>query len=501
LYRALFLSGSLAGSTLTSITGAIAAAVASAATRVRGSYSRGAAAASGALPDAAFAAGGASLSPVAAAAKSGRVSCPCEWFVGDDERAATRYFVIQGSDSAASWRSNLSFDPVTFEDPALGAKVHRGVYEAACALYDTLTPMIDAHVAAHRRGRARLVFTGHSLGGSVATLMVLMLRYRRPELTGALEPVYTIGAPAIFCDDCCGDCAEKRVSERAAAVRAAARGLVPTASQDDSCRGVLGALGLPRDHVRNCMMHLDIVPRAFACDYRLVQAWLRRIGGGFREHPGLQGTENVTLYSPTGVTLVLQPSEAAAAQHAMLPPGSGLYTIENPSEPFWAAVSVPWALGGNGGGAEAELEEDAAGMGTTGGSGGGSVALDARSALSALLNSPHPLDILADVAAYGPQGTVSQYHKCVAGYVLHVCVRRCVLHPPLTCACLFRPFSQPVQLRARAGERAAAAQAVAQARGRGRRLWVARGERRDGAHRQRRQRQAAPGARRPAAAD
>ena len=37
--------------------------------------------------------------------------------------------------------------------------------------------------------------------------------------------------------------------------------------------------------------------------------------------------------------------------------------------------------------------------------------MDARAALSALLNSPHPLDILADVAAYGPQGTVSLYHN------------------------------------------------------------------------------------------
>jgi hypothetical protein len=416
--------GSLAGSTLTSITGAIAAAVASAATRVRGS--RGRDGAPEALPAASSASSAAAAavmassplaSPTAAAAKSGRVSCPCEWFVGDDERAATRYFVIQGSDSAASWRSNLSFDPVTFEDPALGAKVHRGVYEAACALYDTLTPMIDAHVAAHRRGRARLVFTGHSLGGSLATLMVLMLRYRRPELADALEPVYTVGAPAVFCEDLCDGCTAKRASRVSAA-----RGASAATGADDCCRGVLGALGLPRDHVRNVMMHLDIVPRAFACDYRLVQAWLRRIGGSFKDHPGLRsGTDNVTLYTPTGVTLVLQPSEAAAAQHAMLPPGSGLYTLEDPAESFWAAVGVPWALGGNGGGSgsdelegepPAELQPAAQPQ-------------DARAALTALLNSPHPLDILADVAAYGPQGTVSQYHKCVA---------RCCTDASDTCA-------------------------------------------------------------------
>jgi ankyrin repeat protein len=337
-----------------------------------------------------------------AAARAGRSGCPCEWFVGDDERAATRYFVVQGSDSVASWRSNLAFDPVTFEDPELGAKVHRGVYEAACALYDTLTPLVNAHVARHGR-KARLVFTGHSLGGSLATLLMLMLRYRRPELADALDPVYTVGAPSIFCDDCCGDCgADKRGAARAAQVARAAAG---AAQQRDCCRGVLGALGLPRDHVRNVMMHLDIVPRAFACDYRLVQGMLRAFL--IFEHPGLQGPDNVTMYSPAGVTLVLQPSEAAAQQHAMLPPGSGLYVIDDPSETFWSAVGVPWALGGNGAGSgsdeAAEADAEAA-------SAGGAVT-DARAALTALLNSPHPLDILADVAAYGPQGTVSQFHN------------------------------------------------------------------------------------------
>jgi hypothetical protein len=113
------------------------------------------------------------------------------------------------------------------------------------------------------------------------------------------------------------------------------------------------------------------------------------------------------MYSPAGVTLVLQPSEAAAQQHAMLPPGSGLYVIDDPSDSFWSAVGVPWALGGNGGGsgsddaADADAEAEA----------GAAAVADARAALSALLNSPHPLDILADVAAYGPQGTVSQFHN------------------------------------------------------------------------------------------
>lgn len=40
---------------------------------------------------------------------------PCEWFVCDDDRSATRFFVIQGSESLASWQANLLFEPTQFE--------------------------------------------------------------------------------------------------------------------------------------------------------------------------------------------------------------------------------------------------------------------------------------------------------------------------------------------------------------------------------------------------
>lgn len=42
-------------------------------------------------------------------------SSPCEWFVCDDPTIYTRRFVIQGSDSLASWQANLFFEPTTFE--------------------------------------------------------------------------------------------------------------------------------------------------------------------------------------------------------------------------------------------------------------------------------------------------------------------------------------------------------------------------------------------------
>lgn len=45
-----------------------------------------------------------------------------------------------------------------------------------------------------------------------------------------------------------------------------------TCEGDGGTQGVLGVLGLPTSHVRNVIMHRDIVPRAFACDYTLVGA-------------------------------------------------------------------------------------------------------------------------------------------------------------------------------------------------------------------------------------
>lgn len=38
------------------------------------------------------------------------------------------YIVIQGSTTLEHWGINLQFEPTLFEDPALGMRVHRGVY-------------------------------------------------------------------------------------------------------------------------------------------------------------------------------------------------------------------------------------------------------------------------------------------------------------------------------------------------------------------------------------
>ncbi len=109
---------------------ATAAAVAAAAAVSNGASPGAAAAVAGSVL--ASAGGSASNAPVAApppgaaAAATSTASpylCPSEWFVVDDPATDTRYFVIQGSDTLDHWKLNLTFDPVVFEDPALGVKV------------------------------------------------------------------------------------------------------------------------------------------------------------------------------------------------------------------------------------------------------------------------------------------------------------------------------------------------------------------------------------------
>ncbi|XP_062190810.1 phospholipase A1 PLIP2, chloroplastic-like [Phragmites australis] len=262
-------------------------------------------------------------------------SCPCEWFVCDDDQCSTRYFVVQGSESMASWQANLLFEPVKFEE--LDVLVHRGIYEAAKGIYHQMLPYVKSHLKSHGKSAA-LRFTGHSLGGSLALLVNLMLLVRGEAPASALLPVVTFGAPCIMCG---GD-------------------------------HLLRILGLPRSHVQSITIHRDIVPRVFSCNYPdHVANILKLANGNFRGHPCL--TNQKLLYAPMGEVLILQPDKRLSPHHHLLPPDSGIYHLGDSSS---SGVSL------------AQL----------------------RSAVSAFLNSPHPLEILKDGGAYGPRGSVYRDH-------------------------------------------------------------------------------------------
>ncbi|WOL00296.1 hypothetical protein Cni_G09009 [Canna indica] len=216
-------------------------------------------------------------------------SLPCEWYICDDDKSATRYFVIQGSETLASWQTNLLFEPVQFE--GLDVPVHRGIYEAAKGMYQQMLPEIRAHLKSHGE-TATLRFTGHSLGGSLAVLVNLMLLIRGEAPRSSLLPVITFGAPSIMCG---GD-------------------------------NLLRKLGLSKYHVQAISMHRDIVPRAFSCNYPdHVAKILKAVNGNFRNHACLKNLK--LLYGPMGKLLILQPEETFSPSHQLLPPGSGLYIL------------------------------------------------------------------------------------------------------------------------------------------------------------------------------
>ncbi|PON61682.1 Fungal lipase-like domain containing protein [Parasponia andersonii] len=219
-------------------------------------------------------------------------SSPCEWFVCDDDESGTRFFVIQGSESLASWQANLLFEPIQFE--GLDVLVHRGIYEAAKGMYEQMLPEVLAHLKS-RGDRATFRFTGHSLGGSLALLINLMLLIRNEVPVSSLLPVITFGSPSIMCG---GDL-------------------------------LLRKLGLPLSHVQSVTMHRDIVPRAFSCNYpNHVAEFLKAVNGNFRNHPCLNNQK--LLYAPMGDLLILQPDEKFSPNHHLLPSGTGLYLLTHP---------------------------------------------------------------------------------------------------------------------------------------------------------------------------
>ena len=129
----------------------------------------------------------------------------------------------------------------------------------------------------------------------------MMYKHRGVLPQAAVAPVYTFGAPAIFCEGACGkpcNINETCDVDVEAEVAADSSKVTPDTSATEpvtdnnghlKSKGIMQALGLEAGCVRNIFMNKDIVPRAFACDYTLVADLLRRVGEGFREHDCLMG--------------------------------------------------------------------------------------------------------------------------------------------------------------------------------------------------------------------
>lgn len=309
--------------------------------------------------------------------------CPTEWFVCDHADTQTRIFCIQGSDNFESWQTNLTFDPAPFEDESLGVQIHRGVYGVAEVLYELFVPLVREFLQANPTGKISM--TGHSLGGSLATVLVLMLVHRGVLPPKSVGSVHTFGAAACFCDaaTCGGSCAD---CGHQCALKTEGCGVHPPS------QGLLKKLNLPASSIVNVVMNKDIVPRAFACDYSPVAALLRNVGPGFRDLCCLQHDRSL-LYSFLGDVVVLQPDEKknfvkeGESYHPQLPEGAGLFKITEGTKglvesPQWKRVGPV-----------------------------GDCVKSCKEAVLSLMDNPHPLEILADAGAYGEFGTISRYHN------------------------------------------------------------------------------------------
>jgi len=99
--------------------------------------------------------------------------------------------VFRGSTDITNWILNLNvFTPISFPGVS-GAKVHGGFWASYITVKDTLTAKVLALATARRA--TSIVFTGHSLGGALATLTAAQF-YSRTTIP---ITVYTFGSPRV----------------------------------------------------------------------------------------------------------------------------------------------------------------------------------------------------------------------------------------------------------------------------------------------------------------
>ena len=137
-----------------------------------------------------------------------------------------------------------------------------------------------------------------------------------------------------------------------------------------SADGLFAKIEMDPSQFRSVMLEKDIVPRAFACDYpETVVDLLCRLNENFATHTKFRETQ--LLYNPMGTMYLLTG-----------PDGLQVGDYGKASDGF---ESLPSRTGIH--------------------------SLQGLAVQRFILNHPHPLELLADTNAYGPEGGVSRYHN------------------------------------------------------------------------------------------
>ena len=219
-------------------------------------------------------------------------TAPVAYAVAADDEKGTLWISIEGSTSSRRGRrtSRSSRCPSRTRAWTCGAPRRD---DAARIIFDEVEACVRAHVATHG-ANARVHITGHSIGGSLAMVLGLMLILRGAVEKKHVADVWTFGAPYVLCG---GD-------------------------------ELLRRLGLERSFIKSVAMGKDIVPRSFSCYY---PEWARRAlemaPGSLRVDVEAQRSllEEEMFYSPVGDMFLLQAMHGSA--HPLLPPGPGLYQL------------------------------------------------------------------------------------------------------------------------------------------------------------------------------
>lgn len=255
--------------------------------------------------------------------------CPSEWFICDDSTGSTRYFIIQGSYTLDHWKHNLSFAPSQLLDPSFHTVAHHGCLKSATSLSKIFLPHMADHIRKTKNQKdARIVLSGHSVGGSIATIILLMARYLdiiTPDLCQQAN-VVTFGSPGIVSN---------------------------TRANTDTHllhhNDLLNMLELPTTSIQNIMMHHDIVPKIFSCNYSSFNNILRKLPQFKDIVHRLTHEQHPHMYSILGRVLVIQPDpehdfllkNPAHAKHPVLPDKPGLYELSECNTELQQFMNMP----------------------------------------------------------------------------------------------------------------------------------------------------------------
>lgn len=252
----------------------------------------------------------------------------------------TRFVITRGVawsnpsvDSRQMWIKLSTFWPVKFEKdfiaPSIDLVAHAGVYDIAKEVFQKIGHYLTFDSELGKISSVQ--FGGHSLGGSLALLLMLMARSRLDTFNGCRDltyyvnmKVHTFGSPPVLaCDR-----EDKALNYEASKFNGSSSysmGMKTHQITENGCL-VMKGLGLELGTVKAYVLDKDIIPRAFLTSdptYSLVSNWgFMQSAMDWREQlwgKGIIFTRNRFLYQNVGVVYFMQSQENGVVIQRLFP--------------------------------------------------------------------------------------------------------------------------------------------------------------------------------------